>query len=71
MFHLMACALVVVTAFLYTFFIYRYLQALMYIYNNCSQSYMEMTTLKFSQEVLQDIQYFWLQDLEVNYPILF
>jgi len=39
-------------------FIYTYLQALMYMY--------KMTTFKISQEEFQDIQYFWLQDLEVD-----
>ena len=31
---------------------------------------MKMTTFKITQEELQDIQYFWLQDLEVDHPKL-
>ena len=42
----------------------------MYMYNNCSKSYKKMTTLEFSQEELQDIQYTLSQDLEVDCPIL-
>jgi len=51
-------------------FIYIYLQVLMYMYKNRSKFYNKMTTFKISQEELQDIQCFWLQDLEIDRPKL-
>jgi len=50
--------------------IYTYLQVLMYMYKNHSKFYNKMTTFKISQEELQDIQCFWLQDLEIDRPKL-
>ena len=50
--------------------IYTYLQVLMYMYKNCSKFYNKMTTFKITQEELQDIQCFWLQDLEIDHPKL-
>ena len=74
-FHLMAQHLLTLSCALESLYhqyqsIYTYLQVLMYMYKNCSKFYNKMTTFKISQEELQDIQYFWLQDLHVDCPKL-
>jgi len=74
-FHLMAQHLLTLSCALDSLyhqyqFIYTYLQVLMYMYRNCSKFYNKMTTFKISQDELQDIQYFSLQDLDVDCPKL-
>jgi len=62
---------------IYTFYILisispmsTYIQVLKQMYKIWSKSYKKVETFKISLEELQDIQYFWLQDLEIDHPKL-
>jgi len=47
-----------------------YIQVLKQMYKIWSKSYKRVETFKISLEELQDIQYFWLQDWEIDHPKL-
>ena len=62
---------------IYTFYILisispmsNYIQVLKQMYKIWSKSYKKVETFKISLEELQDIQYFSLQDLEIDHPKL-
>jgi len=62
---------------IYTFYILisispmsTYIQVLKQMYKIWNKSYKKVETFKISLEELQDIQYFLLQDLEIDHPKL-